>query len=179
VKVGEERLFFTDPYWLGEDIGVREKGSVSKDDLLFATKEIRLMIRQARARQNDTVLKRVLSNSRLVVAGVVISITVPDGVKAIGSEHDPEWRQAQVRVDETMKGATDNKSVKVLFPSSNDVMYFGSPKLHPGDEGIFIIQQADSLTFRTMHNSNVVIGPLGFIRGKENDRHIRDLIEHR
>jgi hypothetical protein len=32
VKVGEERLFFTDPYWLGESIGVREKGSVGKED---------------------------------------------------------------------------------------------------------------------------------------------------
>src|SRR5215831_8254540 len=28
MKVGEERMFFTDPYWIGESIGVRETGSV-------------------------------------------------------------------------------------------------------------------------------------------------------
>jgi hypothetical protein len=137
---------------------------------------LEVQIKQARQRQNDMLLERALNSARLVISGAVIGITAPEGRQMIMSQRDPQWKLAEVRVDETLKGKTDNKTVQVLFPSGNDVMYFRWPRLTVGEEGVFLIQQADSLTVRLTHCNNVASGPFGFMGEKGSVLHIRDLI---
>jgi hypothetical protein len=90
-----------------------------------------------------------------VVSGRVVSVRVPtdvvtaraSAVAATGemfervSEHDPDWRIAEVQVDEVHSGSHDGKSVEVRFPSSDDVMWHYAPKFHPGSEGLFILHK--------------------------------------
>jgi hypothetical protein len=154
VKVGEERLFFTDPYWIGESIGVREIGSVMKGDKLYENKDISSLIKQGRDKQGDEQLGKTLKGARLVVTGKVVKISEPEGKIRIGTEHDPEWKEAEIQIDETLKGTAD-KTVKILFASSKDVMFFKAPKFKEGDEGIFIIQQTDSQTAKLLRNDNM------------------------
>jgi hypothetical protein len=176
VKVGQERMFFTDPYWIGESIGVREIGSVMKGDKLYENKDISSLMKQARGKQGDEQLEKTLKDARLVVSGKVVKISTPERKAPMGTEHDPEWKEAEVQIDETLKGKAD-KTVKTLFASSKDVMFFQSPKFKEGDEGIFIIQQTDSETAKLLRNENMVIDPSGFITGKEKARHIKSLIK--
>lgn len=90
-----------------------------------------------------------------VVSGRVISVRVPADVVATRasavagqlppkiSEHDPDWRIAEVQVDQVHRGSHEAKTAEVRFPSSDDVMWHYAPKLHTGNEGVFILHKSD------------------------------------
>ena len=59
------------------------------------------------------------------------------------SEHDPRWREAVVEVDDVHKGVHKKKQVVVRFPASTDVMWYGAPKFHPGQQGYFMLHQTE------------------------------------
>jgi hypothetical protein len=58
------------------------------------------------------------------------------------TEHDPQWREAEIEVDAVEKGGTGKKKVVVRFPGSDDVRWYKAPKFQPGQEGVFILQKA-------------------------------------
>jgi hypothetical protein len=89
----------------------------------------------------------------LVVDGKVVTVRLPRestrgraraGGKTAGpiSEHDPQWREAVIQVDKVLKGAPGQKQIVVRFPASSDVLWHDTPKLHPGQEGQFILRKA-------------------------------------
>jgi hypothetical protein len=55
------------------------------------------------------------------------------------SEHDPEWREAVVEVEEVEKGTCGPKYVVVRFASSDDVQWCHAPKFQVGQEGVFVL----------------------------------------
>jgi len=57
------------------------------------------------------------------------------------TEHDPQWREAEIEVDEVEKGPRKRRVV-VRFPGSDDVRWYRAPKFQPGQEGVFILQKA-------------------------------------
>ncbi|HEX9668897.1 MAG TPA: hypothetical protein VGC93_05375 [Thermoanaerobaculia bacterium] len=57
------------------------------------------------------------------------------------TEHDPQWREAEIEVDAVEKGPRKRKVV-VRFPGSDDVRWYKAPKFQPGQEGVFILQKA-------------------------------------
>jgi hypothetical protein len=177
VNVGEERMFFTEPYWIGETLGVTEIGSLLKSDKLYESKEILTYIKQAREKQADEQLGKILKDSRTVIAGKVLKISEPEGKVKTATEHDPEWKEAEIQIDQTLKGKIESKTVKILFASGKDVMFFQAPKFKEGDEGIFIIQQTDPQTLKLLRNENMIMDPLGFVKGKENTKRIETLLK--
>jgi hypothetical protein len=62
------------------------------------------------------------------------------------SEHDPQWREAVIRVERVAKGRSAGKEVVVRFPASDDVRWFRAPKFAPGDQGVFILHRSGSET---------------------------------
>jgi len=56
------------------------------------------------------------------------------------TEHDPQWREAEIEVDEVEKGPRKRRVV-VRFPGSDDVRWYRAPKFQPGQEGVFILQK--------------------------------------
>ncbi|MFN8257807.1 MAG: hypothetical protein U0W24_19075 [Bacteroidales bacterium] len=177
VKAGEERMFFTEPYFIGETLGVIEKGSVLKGEKLYESKDILSYITAVRAKQDDEQLKRYMLESKLVITGRVVSVNEPEGNQRMATEHDPEWKEAEIQIDECLKGKLEVKSVKILFASGHDVMFYQSPKFTKGDEGIFIVRQTDSRTLKLLRNDNMLIDKDGFIRGKEKVEHIKKLLK--
>ena len=173
---GEERIFFTEPYWIGESLGVTEKGSIMKGDKLYDSKEISSYIRQARAKQDDEQLKNLLDSSKLVVTGKVIKINIPKGYIRMATEHDPEWREAEIQTEEILKGKTEGKMVRILFASSKDLMFLEAPKLKAGDEGIFITQTTDPTTAKLLQNEYMLLEHSSFLKGKEKIQKIRSLL---
>lgn len=177
IKIGDRRMFFTEPYWIGEAIGVTEIGSITNSNPLYEDKNIISYIKQARDKQDDAVVRKFIDTSNLVVSGKVVSIEIPNSEPMMGTEHDPEWREAEIEVEEMMKGDMEGTRVKVLFASGKDVLYHLAPKFSEGDEGIFIVQQADNDTAKLLNNQYMLIDPSCFLKGKENVAKIRSLME--
>jgi len=177
ITEGEELVLFTEPYWYGESLGVRETGLYPRGAALFESSRLRGVIAQEHARAGDNELRRVLKASSVVVAGKVVrtsEIHVPDqGL----TEHDPEWNEAEIEVDEVLKGDVAGKTLKIVFAGGKDIMYYRAPKLGVGDEGIFMIQTADSSMARTLQNERVLIDPSGFVRGRESLARIKRLLK--
>jgi hypothetical protein len=93
------------------------------------------------------------------------------------SEHDPVWRVARVEVDAVHKGAHGPKTVEVGFPSSTDVRWAGAPKVHPGQEGYFLLHREPAI--REAPGADVgdyvVLHPTDF-QSQEKPGGIKDLI---
>ena len=58
------------------------------------------------------------------------------------SEHDPDWRIAEVQVDVVHKGSHSGDA-HIRFPASSDVMWHYAPKFHAGQEGFFMLHKTD------------------------------------
>jgi hypothetical protein len=63
------------------------------------------------------------------------------------TEHDPNWTEATVEVDETLKGETGRK-INVLFANSDDVMWRDAPKLDVGQKAVMLLHPAPPNTGR-------------------------------
>jgi hypothetical protein len=59
------------------------------------------------------------------------------------SEHAPLWRDATIEVNDVHKGTAPSREVVVRFPASTDVMWFKAPKLHVGQEGLFMLHTGE------------------------------------
>ena len=150
VKTGDEFTFFTNEWLYGKGVAVRSLGQLpaSTSTATFATAgpdPVRTLAhRQLVTRVDD---------SDLVVSGRVTSVSLPEGEGAgapgaqsprrlAPREHDPHWREAVVEVSQVHKGEHPGKTVVVRFPSSHDRMWFGAPKLAPGQEGHFVLHKS-------------------------------------
>ena len=113
VKAGDEMIFFTEPYWVGESIGVEEKASVPKSDKLFEDKEMISHIAKARNKYEEVQLKQTLTEASLVMTGKVMRINEMQEKMTVPTEHNPEWEEAEIQIDEMIKGKNETKGLMV------------------------------------------------------------------
>jgi hypothetical protein len=155
VRVGQELIFHTTSWMFGESIAVR---SLTEEPV---TGRSAAMLSAA----DDPVERRAQREKRgrfdvadLVVSGKVVAVRLPAGAaqrsraasldasdqapRGPVSEHDPKWREAVIQVDEVHKGSHKKKQVVVRFPASKDVMWYGAPKFHPGQQGFFMLHKS-------------------------------------
>src|SRR2546429_7046055 len=71
------------------------------------------------------------------------------------TEHDPDWQEAIIQVDDGIKGAQAGERVVVRFPGSRDVAWVGTPRFAPGQEGTFLL-----------HKDSVTGSPLAMVAGR-------------
>src|SRR5256885_2091905 len=97
------------------------------------------------------------------------------------TEHDPDWQEAIIQVEDGLKGAQAGEQVVVRFPGSHDVAWVGTPRFAVGQEGTFLLHK-DSTTgspstmiagrsvpaYTALHKLDVL--------PKQDAPHIRDLI---
>jgi hypothetical protein len=63
-------------------------------------------------------------------------------MKAYESEHDPQWMLAEVMIDESLKGnSAKGQKMTIAFPSSQDVMWYKSPRFKEGDKAILFLSR--------------------------------------
>jgi hypothetical protein len=86
-------------------------------------------------------LGRRLTSAEQVILGRVVSVK-PAGDNGPISEHRPIWQIATLEVQEALKGnASPGSNVDVVFQASMDVAWVGWPKLHAGQDGVFLLQR--------------------------------------
>src|SRR3989441_923334 len=93
---------------------------------------------------------QVLERAAMVVAGRVEQVRPAELARAPArpkriSEHDPDWQEAIIQVEDGIKGAQAGERVVVRFPGSPDVAWVGTPKFAVGQEGTFLLHK-DSTT---------------------------------
>jgi len=144
-KRGEQAIFHTTGWLVGDGIAVRSLGHTDVDS---AAASRAAHPRDPVAAKAARDLERHRDDADLVVTGRVTAVRMPAEpprraatVKARApiSEHAPAWREAIIDVHDVHKGAGSPKRLVVRFPSSTDVRWAAVPKFHPGQRGVFLL----------------------------------------
>jgi hypothetical protein len=154
LKVGQEMIFHTTNCIFGDSImveSVREE-SVENEQMAMLSAASDPVERQAHRETREH-----FNTADLVVSGKVVSVRLPSETAAASdqvpggpvSEHDPNWREAVVEVNEVHKGSPQKKQIVVRFPASTDVMWYAAPKFHPGQQGYFMLHKEEAKTSKT------------------------------
>jgi hypothetical protein len=129
-------VFFTTSWLYGTGLAVREVGRLDAQ-----AAALRPRIADAERKVADEKLQARIRNAELVVVGRVTALRDLNPRRAPLSEHDPLWRRASVSIQSVEKGTHAGATVGVLFPASNDVMWYRSPRFKVGQEGIWILDR--------------------------------------
>lgn len=150
-KVGDQTIYFTNGWLYGQSIAVVEVGKPRKP--VHAAHEAALaaqneQVTKAVAKLGDKDLRKRVASGDLIVVGKVTSVNPAAAVEAAMktarlTEHDPQFLEATIVIERTEKGALEGNTVKVVFPSSTDVMWYKAPKLKVGQEGAFILHTGE------------------------------------
>ena len=149
LKPGTQATFYTTGWIFGRGVAVREVGHEPGQSPVVAAAQ-QQAVSSARFAVNDAALRAHIQSAAMVVAGRVDQVrpaelgAAPARPKRI-TEHDPNWQEAIIQVQEGLKGAQAGEQVVVRFPASLDVAWVGAPKFAVGEEGTFLLHK-DSTT---------------------------------
>jgi hypothetical protein len=137
VQEGSKRLFYTVGWYYGRTLGVKEIPSTKANQELVNLKE---RIAKERINIHNDSIRTELSASSLVVIGTVIDADINTETKStMESEHNPKYKKATIEIKSVLKGKYTAKTVTVTYASSDDVLWYSSPKPYKGQEAIFIL----------------------------------------
>jgi hypothetical protein len=125
-------IVFANCVSLGEQFLLREIGHVDATDK--TSRQVAEAIRAA----DERPLRERVAIADLVVEGKVIESRPLERPFPPRSEHDPLWSLARVAVSAVLKGRKRSE-VEVLYAGSDDRVWFDSPKLHAGVNGILLL----------------------------------------
>jgi len=145
LKPGSQATFYTTGWIFGQGVAVREVGHELGHSPVVATVQAAAVAR-ARLDMNDAELKAHIQLAALVVAGRVDQVRPAELAAATANrrriwEHDPQWQEAIVQVQDGIKGAQAGEQVVVRFPTSLDVAWVGTPRFTVGQEGTFVLHK--------------------------------------
>jgi hypothetical protein len=158
LRVGDQLVLFARTWLAGDHIAVQEVGRLPGAGAADLPRRI------AAARQGgaDQDLRARLTAADVVVRGRVTAVrpATPDPARG-GSEHDPFWQEAVIRVSAVLKGDSSLQEVVVLFPGSRDIAWVNAPRFRVGQKGIWI------LTRDAKANGLTALDPLDFQAASE------------
>jgi hypothetical protein len=139
LQVGESSVFLARGWLFGSSIAVQEVGEW-QGQVNFQNLPGQLAAQEQKAA--DEALRNRIAAAPLVVAGKVTDTKPVEVLQPFTiSEHSPQWWEATIQVTSIEKGAAPGGPVVVLYPASIDIMWYQSPKFHPGQEGIWILNR--------------------------------------
>lgn len=147
---GARATFYTDGWIFGSGVAVKELGhaiipSGGKPDRIVAAQEKSLG--QIQQQISDQELRRRVASADFVVIARVTDIrkwTPPKSasVPSHVTEHDPDWHDAVIQIESTLKGPKLKKNKLVVrFPECNDVAWVHAPKFEKHQQGIFFLMK--------------------------------------
>jgi hypothetical protein len=167
VQAGSSLVFYTNGRIFGNTIAVDEVGHVTQVGQQSAAmtssspsptggqpsgEQPSSEVAQIRQQAASEALRDRIASASVVLVGRVREVRTPSvatladaQVRLPVSEHVPEWREAVIQVQDGIKGVNAGDVVVVRFPASEDVMWYGYPKLQVGQSGTFILH-ADTIS---------------------------------
>ncbi len=152
LKPGVSAVFFVNPLLYEENMAVTAVAVADTQTVKDLAKQLRAEIEEIKKKPLNDALKI----ADKVVSGIVLEIRpLPDEKLAklqslangryLYSEHSPRWREAVIRVQSMLKGAPAEKTVIVIFPSTDDRMWAAAPKCTVGQSGTWLLHSAAQL----------------------------------
>jgi hypothetical protein len=152
VTKGQQLVFYTNGLLYGESLAVQAVDQSVPEAVraalaTVAPDPVRNMVERdilSRAATADAVIFGRVTSVRVPADVVAAHSAVAGGLPTTRiSEHDPDWRIAEVQVDEVRKGTHESKTAEIRFPNSDDVLWYYAPKLRTGQDGLFILHKAE------------------------------------
>lgn len=140
-KPGDEAVFFGNPRFLGKSVTIADEGEMP----VPAGASGQATLQQAAQGHRDRRLLDHIAAAGLIFRGRVRSVQPLES--ALGayetdadapSEHAPQWHVAVVEVVNPLRGGAAKQQVTVVFAASQDIAWFQSPKLVPGQDAVFL-----------------------------------------
>jgi hypothetical protein len=145
IRPNTKRLFFTKSWYFGESLAVTEVGNTDPPSRFASLQE---EVEGVRRQVQERLLRERIQRAELIVRGVVQKISrLPDQRDA--SEHAPDWYAAEIKIDEVLKGRHTGETVTILFPQSDDVMWYRAPKFTDSTRGVWLLK-TETLAGRKM-----------------------------
>jgi hypothetical protein len=136
LRSGRSLTFFANGWTFGSSVAVDVVGTTEA----APTPALASAVRGARTSSSDSVLRARLASAEMSVVGTVADVTRSAQQPSHISEHDPNWHEAVIDVDEVIKGKKGTKQATVLFPNSDDVRWYRIGKYKTGQQGIWMLQ---------------------------------------
>ena len=135
VEQGGEYIFHTNGWLFGASLAVVCVAVTP------ATQSTLQRVRAVATSKPMQALRARANRAELVVSGQVTQVRqVERPARAPISEHDPDWRDAVVRVQHVARGSARTAgNVVVRFAGSRDVRWAKAPKFTVGEEGVFML----------------------------------------
>lgn len=136
VQTGQQYVFFTNGWLVGEGIAVTEIGRIPATDDVVLRKVISDLIQK----MEDVELQRRIVNAELVVMGNVLSTRKVQWFQS-NPLTNPQLHMATIEIESIEKGQFSKKTISVLFPASTASQWIDCPKYKEGQNGIWLLQR--------------------------------------
>jgi len=167
VKQGEQTTFFTRGWLFGDSMAVVEVGRASEAQ---GAQQVREQVSTTHQKMADEALQSEISSAEAIVVGTVASVK-PASIRHLGSEHDPDWYEAEITVESVEKGHLPGHTVTLLFAHSDDVMWQSAPKFKQGQQGVWLLHRNQE-KLPGVKDQYTVLKPLDF-QSRDNLEHIK------
>jgi hypothetical protein len=124
----------------------------------------------------DTELQSRITKSSLIIVGEVSNIKPIESTgNFIVTEHDANYTDATITVDEILKGNLSNREIQVVFSNSYDIAWYERPKLRLGDYGIFFLHQKEKI--KDLNEESYTLLNQGDFQSIDNLERIKKLVK--
>lgn len=137
-KLNDRKVFFSRSWIFGESVAVIEIGNIAAPSADEIQKIADKVTRIQEDVEKDKLLARI-AQTELIVGGTVVNVRRHEYQAGV-SEHDPQWREAVIRVKNVYRGQYRDSLITVIYPGSDDVMWFKSPKYNVDMEGLWLLK---------------------------------------
>jgi hypothetical protein len=134
VRKGQRLNLAASSWHYGKEIGVVEEARFAED-----VGQVREEFLAARLRLNERFLEARVERAELIVGGHVLSTQRTERDDSGGEGDEPEWWEADVRVETVHKGRPPAEHVSVWFPIGGEREWDEAPKFFPGQEGVWLL----------------------------------------
>lgn len=135
-KPGDRLTVFANAVTFGATLGLVEVASDAGEPRPLAGQ-----LDNARFAVQEAAVSARLESADMVVAGEVVGLEAVQTDTPRLSEHAPAWWEATIAVSEVIKGSTRRRTVKMRYPTSQDVMWKDAPQPRAGQTGVFILRK--------------------------------------
>lgn len=144
--IKQSKVFVSDRWISGNGVAVRNLGDFKVKDQPGSIDKIREKIKSVNEQVQVKNLKELLQKANVVFSGEVMELTsIPSTGRGPLSEHNPEWTEARIQINESMKGlSSSQEEISIIFSNSIDVMWFQAPKFKPKDKGTWILTRQEN-----------------------------------
>jgi hypothetical protein len=162
---GQQVTFFAKGWLLGDSVAVIEVGRAAT---ATRPEQLREQVRATRQQMADEALGGEIASAEAIVAGTVAGVR-PANIPHLGSEHDPDWHEADIAVEAVLKGSVPGKTITLLFPRSDDVMWHDAPKFATGQRGAWLLHRRQA-KLRGVTDQYTALRPMDFQGPEQLDR---------